>query len=82
MDARQGSPEHLVLVDFATCPRIEEFSIIRMSVLTLTMARTDDPLAGIQASASKFAPKLSTKPNHLELTLADAATALPVTEVP
>ena len=49
-------------------------------VLTLSKPRTDDPLAGIQTPAAKSTPKLPTKPNHLELTLADTATALPVTE--
>ena len=48
-------------------------------VLTLQMARTDDPLSGVNAPTSKSNPKMPAGPAHLEQVLADGAAQLPLT---
>jgi phospholipase C len=50
------------------------------AVLTLTQARTDDPLQGITPPQSQARPILPSGPSHLEKALADTAELLPVAD--
>jgi phospholipase C len=50
------------------------------SALTLTVPRTDDPLANLKPPTSKAAPQLPPGPDHLETALAEAAERLPAPE--
>jgi phospholipase C len=49
-------------------------------VLSLSTARSDDPLAGIAVPASKRAPKRAAGVNHLVQALVDSADRLPVSD--
>jgi phospholipase C len=49
-------------------------------VLSLSQARSDDPLQGVQVPASKSAPKQATGVNHLVQALVDSADRLPVSD--
>jgi hypothetical protein len=48
--------------------------------LTLSQPRTDDPLAGVKPPIAQTAPALPSGPDHMEITLAEAAMRLPVPE--
>lgn len=47
-------------------------------VLTLSKARTDDPLSGVRPPSSKSSPKMPKQPDHLETALAQNAADLPL----
>jgi phospholipase C len=49
-------------------------------VLTLSQARSDDPLKGVKVPASKGAPKKAAAVNHLVQALVDSANRLPVAD--